>query len=140
LRERKSDIALLASHFLESAAPDKKLSREAKQRLATHSWPGNVRELEQVVGRAAALTDGSEISAEDLEMGVLAAVARENSPLDMASMPTDLKQAQDAFTREFVRQALEESAGVRSKAAAKLGISERTLYRILSADSADTGI
>ena len=137
LRNRPQDIAMLAEYFLRHVAPQMRFTADARKRLASHGWPGNVRELEQVVSRAAALTDGKEITAEDLEMGVLAAESPAASPLDFSDLPADLKAAQEHFTREFVRAALEECGGVRSKAAAKLGISERTLYRILSADGSD---
>ncbi len=140
LRTRPSDISLLATHFLKQAAPNKTLSEEAQRRLLAHSWPGNVRELEQVVFRAAALAGDLEITPEDLEVGALAVEAHPTTALDFAEMPKTLKDAQETFTREFVRKALEENAGVRSKAAAKLGISERTLYRILSSEGSDSQV
>lgn len=140
LRNRGSDIPMLAEYFLKNVSATLRLSNDAKKQLVTHAWPGNVRELEQVISRAAALTDGEEITAEDLEMGVLAAVSKPASPLDFADMPSSLKDAQERFTSEFVKTALEESGGVRSRAAARLGISERTLYRILSSDSGDNEV
>ncbi len=140
LRERTGDILLLAEYFLGFSGMDRRFSIDAKQRLLQHSWPGNVRELEQVVCRAAALAEGEEISPEDLEMGVLATSGNASNSLDMADLPSGLREAQETFTREFVRAALEQSGGMRSKAAARLGISERTLYRILSTASSDTAI
>jgi DNA-binding NtrC family response regulator len=61
LRERPSDIALLAGHFLADLAPEfgpRTIEAEAMARLLAHSWPGNVRELRNSLRRAAALSDG----------------------------------------------------------------------------------
>ncbi|MBI2989332.1 MAG: sigma-54-dependent Fis family transcriptional regulator [Deltaproteobacteria bacterium] len=71
LRERISDIPLLAEHFLEEVAKrgnneKKSLSRSALNCLLAYSWPGNVRELENSIERAAILSTGSAIQIEDL--------------------------------------------------------------------------
>jgi len=71
LRERKSDIPLLADHFLDEVArrgsgEKKSLSRSALDSLLTYPWPGNVRELENALERAAILSNGSAIQPEDL--------------------------------------------------------------------------
>ncbi|MGH7907058.1 MAG: sigma-54-dependent transcriptional regulator [Candidatus Binataceae bacterium] len=71
LRERREDIPELTACFLAKAARDgargmKTLSEEARVMLATYSWPGNVRELENCVLRAALLSPGNVIRAEDL--------------------------------------------------------------------------
>ncbi len=140
LRERVTDIPLLAEYFLARNASGQTLSKAAMACLQAHPWPGNVRELEQVVIRAAALAVDNVITPEDLEIGVLSTGSSKSSPLDFSEMPGDLKAAQEAFTREFVRVMLEENSGVRSKTAAQLGVSERTLYRILSSDGADRAV
>ena len=71
LRERKSDIPLLADHFLEEVAKrsnneKKSLSRSALDCLLAYSWPGNIRELENALERAFLLCSGSVIQGEDL--------------------------------------------------------------------------
>lgn len=71
LRERKSDIPLLADHFLGEVTKrgngeKKSLSRSALDSLLTYSWPGNVRELENAIERATILSNGSAIQPEDL--------------------------------------------------------------------------
>lgn len=131
LRDRRADIALLAAHFLEEARPGSRLSESAMATLVSHSWPGNVRELEQVVRRAAALAENDEIASADLEM-------EGARPAGQPSPQTGLREAQEAFTRDWVKRALEASGGNRAKAARELGISERTLYRILSGDTSGT--
>ncbi len=74
LRERKSDIPLLADHFLEEVAKrsnyeKKSLSRSTMDCLLAYAWPGNVRELENALERAALLSIGSAIQPEDLPFG-----------------------------------------------------------------------
>jgi len=124
---------VLAQQFLHRVDPGLKLSPGAEQRIRDYKWPGNVRELEQACLRAAALAEGSVVTEDDLELGrrIDASVGADVPRLDGAA---SLRDAQDRFTREFVTRALARSGGSRAKAAAGLGISERTLYRILAAE------
>src|SRR5258706_11928727 len=73
LRDRGSDVHLLAEYFLdkfsrEFAKPGARLSDEAKQRIIDYRWPGNVRELQNAIERAVILSDGPLISAETLQL------------------------------------------------------------------------
>jgi transcriptional regulator with PAS, ATPase and Fis domain len=130
LRERPRDLALLVEAFLEEAGSSLKLSAEAQARLVTHAWPGNVRELAHVVSRAAWLAEGSRIETADLELS-------QGLPLPEPSQDFgDLKDAQREFTRHYVNQALAQNGGNRALASQRLGISERSLYRML-ADAPD---
>ncbi|WP_066336806.1 sigma-54 interaction domain-containing protein, partial [Azohydromonas lata] len=71
LRERREDIPLLAKSLLERVTPRQlKLSRAALARLAAHDFPGNVRELRNVLERAALLTDGDTVEAEQVEQAL----------------------------------------------------------------------
>src|SRR4029078_5356717 len=75
LRERGSDIALLATHFLEQfcraeGKPEKKLSDEARDVLADYHWPGNVRELRNLMERATVLVEGPVVRAGELSPGL----------------------------------------------------------------------
>jgi DNA-binding NtrC family response regulator len=132
LRQRGRDVTLLAEHFLAEISPELRLSESARRALEAHSWPGNVRELEQAITRAAALAGSGEIRPEDLELGSAAA-----SPISapVPELGDSLRDAQLRFTREYVGRVLDHCQGARSRAAALLGISERTLYRILAAES-----
>lgn len=71
LRERRTDIALLANHFMQEVAAEldtggKTLSAEALEHLSAHAWPGNVRELRNVCRRLTVLAPGQEVRAGDL--------------------------------------------------------------------------
>jgi len=123
LRERKTDITLLARHFVERYAARKKLSAAALQALARYSWPGNVRELQMVVQRASVLASGDTIEPADLPVDVRdpnwkAAAAR--SGLTLAEMEM-----------EYISTVLSDNDGHRGKTARALGIDPKTLYNKL---------
>jgi transcriptional regulator with GAF, ATPase, and Fis domain len=128
LRDRRGDIAVLAKHFLQRAKPQCRLSAEALESMERYPWPGNVRELEQVMTRAAFLTDSDEIRTPDLELDFQKELPEGTSFGGFSS----LQEAQAAFTREYALKALQQNRGSKSDAAKSLGISERTLYRILT--------
>lgn len=129
LRERTEDILPLALYFLARVDEKMTLSPAAESLLKTHSWPGNVRELEQALTRAALLSDSNEILPEHLELSQLVSRMESHEPL------SNLKEAQELFTRDYVVRALAQNDGNRAHTAGQLGISERSLYRLLSTDS-----
>jgi transcriptional regulator with GAF, ATPase, and Fis domain len=142
LRERGSaDLMRLAEHFLRKAGSPARFSAEALRAMEAHPWPGNVRELEQLVTRAALLSEGDEISVADLDLAPAALREHGMLPSNLASdLPSNLQDAQLAFTQDFAARALERHGGSRSLAAAELGISERTLYRIIASAGAPDGV
>jgi transcriptional regulator with GAF, ATPase, and Fis domain len=79
LRQRGSDIAELAEHFLQHFAPEMRLSDAAIERLATYPWPGNVRELRHVIERATILAASREIGTSDLLFDAAIEAGLENS-------------------------------------------------------------
>ncbi len=127
LRLRKNDIRVLAQNYIKTQSPEKTLSDSAYQQLTNHPFPGNIRELEQVLSRAIAMASTNQIETSDLEMNTLEiendVFWDEFSTLDSAQMD---------FTKKYVDTALKKYNGNRAEVAKKLGISERTLYRILS--------
>nr|MDQ3818941.1 sigma 54-interacting transcriptional regulator [Acidobacteriota bacterium] len=136
LRERRSDIPLLAERFLRSASQSVGrrlyLSTEALNLLVAYDWPGNVRELENAIERAALHARGTEIVAEDLpakmqtgEMRARAASSR--SPL--TAIYADLISL-DELERRYLIHVLEAVGGNRTRAAEILRIDRRTLYRM----------
>ena len=91
--------------------------------LMAHSWPGNVRELENVLQRALLLREGDRIESADLSIDAPASAP--------AVQPARLSDASRVAEAQLIRTALEETGGHRSRAAERLGISERTLrYRL----------
>lgn len=120
LRDRRDDIPLLAGHFL---ADRGELAPDAMATLLNCSWPGNVRQLRNILLRAAALSEGSLITREMLEVPDEA--ARDRTMLSESarvSREQELKMIHDALSR---------CEGNRSKAAKLLGISYRTLLNRL---------
>jgi DNA-binding NtrC family response regulator len=115
LRERSSDVPLLARHLLEEIArrhriePAPRLEDAAAELLAAEPWPGNVRELANVLERAVILTEGPAIRAADLR------------PL--------LRPLASSGERDRFKQALVEAGGDKQRAADVLGMSYRTLLR-----------
>ena len=129
LRERASDIPLLAQHFLEmfarrSSRPVRSLAPEAVALLAGYRWPGNVRELEHVIERATALSASETLLPDDFPAHLRE--ERDRAP----RLPADGMTLEDV-KRWYVNKVLEESGGNKLRAAELLGIDRRTLYRIL---------
>jgi DNA-binding NtrC family response regulator len=120
LRERRSDVALLARRFL--AGQERIwLTPEALRFMEQHAWPGNVRQLENTLRRLIVLSPPGPVSQEDIE-AVLA------PPGPEAEEPTEL----DERERRQILRVLEQTAGNKTRAAELLGIQRRTLYKKLS--------
>jgi DNA-binding NtrC family response regulator len=130
LRERISDIPLLAEHFLRQVCEDsgkqvQGFSAEAMTALQRFRWPGNVRELENVMERAVLLGKGNEIGIDDLPAAVVAA-----GPVRMEPVGTQsLKQALTAPERQIILEVLEANQWNRHATAEVLGINRTTLYK-----------
>ncbi|MBT2745749.1 MULTISPECIES: nitrogen regulation protein NR(I) [unclassified Lysobacter] len=149
LRERRADVPQLAERFLASAAarfaaPAKRLSKPALERLMAHDWPGNVRELENVCWRLAALAPGETVTREDLDEVLdvvsrpaadaseweaqLSAWARAQLADGRANLHAD---ARERFDRALLEAAMAHTGGRRTEAAARLGLGRNTLTRKL---------
>ena len=131
LRERPEDIPLLAEFFLarygdQKEVPVTSFSSTAMKSLVRYSWPGNVRELEHVVERAVALASHAILSVDDLAPAVLQNDSEHSNHTVM--FPGTLK----ALQREQVLKMLESTQGNKERTARLLGISRRTLYRLLA--------
>jgi two-component system response regulator AtoC len=122
LRERLEDIAPLAYRFLHEVDPRLDLGEDALNALEDYAWPGNVRELRNAITRAAVLAESWEISAADLNL-------KTSAPAPVAK--PELKLHLGGLEEQAIRAALEKSGGRQDLAAARLGISRRTLLRRL---------
>jgi two-component system NtrC family response regulator len=130
LRRRRSDIPLLVEHFVAKHADDvggeeKAVSREAMDLLVRYDFPGNVRELENIVQRCMVLARGELIGTDDLPSSVLGASGE--TPHAGVDSGTTLPARVAALEKEAIMEALAAETGNQSRAAARLGISERAL-------------
>jgi DNA-binding NtrC family response regulator len=129
LRERRSDIPILAAWFLDRLAPGRgvTVSGNAMKALLTYDWPGNVRELENCLERAVALGDQTIIEVNDLPPSIARAQVQAE-PLDLREAPgTDLGDIE----RATIERVFSEVKGDKALAGKMLGISRATLYRKL---------
>ncbi len=134
LRERTSDIPLLANHFLEDFSrrkkqPPKRLSPEVMELLLHYPWPGNVRELENLMERLVILSEGQVLEASDLPERFRAALpgARMLASADFPDQGVHLTSAVQEFERQLILKALEKSRWVKSRAAQLLHLNRTTL-------------
>jgi two-component system, NtrC family, response regulator AtoC len=135
LRDRREDIALLATHFASNVGrsngrPLVMLMPQAIELLKAQSWPGNVRQLENFVERLIVLSDADQISVAGVEFELQREAARShpahsNSPVGLAGKLDDERRNAE---RQAIESALSRSGNNRSLAARVLGISRRTLY------------
>jgi len=128
LRERKSDIPLLVSSFLDKFSDAdgtaRTLAEDAMRRLMAYDWPGNVRELENAIERAVALSSGPILHAGDLPSNL------QYTTVDKLAETNEFLPLEELERRAILR-ALRETAGDKLAAARLLGIGKTTLYRKL---------
>ncbi|HZO82973.1 MAG TPA: sigma-54 dependent transcriptional regulator [Candidatus Binataceae bacterium] len=142
LRERRSDIPLLAEHALHhkfahlAQGRVREISREAMEVLLDYPWPGNVRQLESAIERALLLCEGDRIMPKDLPHEVLARKTlgrgggSERARSERFEIPGEGINFEQ-FERDLILQAMERAEWVIAKAAKLLGMSYRTLqYRL----------
>jgi two-component system response regulator HydG len=135
LRGRKTDIPILAHHFLQKLKDRTnhqvdELSESAVLRLEEYDWPGNVRELENVMERALVLAEGGVLREDDLPFLASGVDALDTSLID-AAIPgggLDLTQAVEGLEERLLRKALEQARGVKAEAARLLGLKTSALY------------
>lgn len=130
LRERISDIPLLAQHFLEQVCRDtgKRVhgfSDQALAALQAYRWPGNVRELQNVLERAVLLGKSDRVGLEDLPASLVAAGPVPVEPVGNRT----LKQALSNPERQIILDVLESHHWNRNATAEALGINRTTLYK-----------
>ena len=152
LSERKSDIALLAKHFLKQAAKElaeepKMLRQDALDHLSNLPWPGNVRQLANTCRWLTVMASGREIHLSDLPKELQNSsdsgrTPKENWELALSewakeqlSLPTEsplLERAIPTFERIMIKAALQQTGGHKREAAVLLGWGRNTLTRKLA--------
>ncbi|MGH8546625.1 MAG: sigma-54-dependent transcriptional regulator, partial [Gammaproteobacteria bacterium] len=143
LRERKDDIVPLLEHFLKKYCQHMKkevrgLTPEALRKLMLHDWPGNVRELENTVEYAVAMTQSDMVTEDYILQGKSLAVERAPSfsPEGVGVEESNaglrpLKDARDAFERDYLIQVLSMTEGNVSQAAKLAGKYRADFYDLL---------
>jgi two-component system NtrC family response regulator len=127
LRDRQGDAALLAYAFVRRFADEYKrggmaLREDAIRAIEKHHWPGNVRELENCIKRAVIMAEGSQITRDDVGLGVVA---------DDDDKGLDLRQAREDAEKRVIIAALGRVDGNVLRAAEMLGLSRPTLYDLM---------
>lgn len=150
LRERKEDLKLLTQFFLKKLCEregleEKIISYEVWEALLNYHWPGNIRELQNLVERLVILTDGREITLEDLPPSILETKENtkeikgetekfyfSNFPLkEFSEEGLDLNQVLREIEIYYLKKALELSQGVKTKAAKLLKLNRTTFIEKL---------
>jgi Nif-specific regulatory protein len=130
LRERKSDVLLLADHFLEKFSREhhkhiKRISTPAIDMLASYHWPGNVRELENIIERAVLVCETGVIHGHHLPPTLQ--TAERSGTITRLSLET----AVGAYESDLIQDALKTTRGNRKRAAQLLDTTERILgYKV----------
>jgi DNA-binding NtrC family response regulator len=139
LRERPEDIPLLCEYFIRKYAGElnkdvRSIAPAALERLAAHSWPGNVRELENVIYEAMVMSEAGWLEEEALPMRFRS--PRETGGEEDGEAPSrsvrPLREAvqgvMEEKEKELILDALRQAGGNRTRAAALLGVSRKTLF------------
>ncbi len=135
LRDRPSDVRIIAEHFLQETcrrigADVSAIAPNALACLEAYSWPGNVRELRNVIERAVVMSTSDQIERTGLPEHILAQAAP-------APKPVGFRAAVKEFERDMITKTLESCGGDKKLAAEILGIGVSTLYRLLDASTTD---
>jgi len=129
LKERKEDIPLLVKHFIdkynrESGRKIKGIKQTTLNELMNYDWPGNVRELESTIERAVILCKGTKIQPVDLNPEIL-----NSSPVSYDVEKKVIRNEIMELEKQRIVHALDKTSFHRGKAAKRLGINRKTLYR-----------
>ncbi|MDW7761214.1 MAG: sigma-54 dependent transcriptional regulator [Acidobacteriota bacterium] len=127
LRRRREDIPPLVDRFIKTYAERegktiRGITHEAMSAIVRYAYPGNIRELENIIERAAVFADGEDITQADLPVYL-----SEKREEDFSSEDLPLTEKVRRLESREIRRALQESGGVKSRAARALGITERIL-------------
>ena len=136
LRERREDLPHLLTHFQsrfghELGRPLLSFDTAAMRCLLDYDWPGNVREFENVIERAMTLAQGSACTLDDLPAEVVGRAAPQPGVIALPPEGINLEETLEGIERSLIRQALDRTRGVRTRAAGLLGLTFRSLrYRL----------
>jgi DNA-binding NtrC family response regulator len=135
LRERKDDIPLLVTHFLEkyctkTGSKMKRIAPEVFNIFESYAWPGNVRELENTIERIVAIEERETITIKSLPDELLNPRKKSNKDLDLEP-GFDLNKTLDEISKNYVVRALDLSSGRLKEAGEILGVNYRSLRYLI---------
>lgn len=138
LRERRADIVILVRHFLESMAAERRLngidvSADALAALQAYNWPGNVRQLRNVLERVMILAPQARLALIEIDMlpPEILGAEQDGSKNVAMLMGASLREAREAFEREYLRVQIRRFAGNVSRTATFIGMERSALHRKL---------
>jgi two-component system nitrogen regulation response regulator NtrX len=138
LRERTEDVPLLVRHFLHTHAEDqglkvKEVGPDALEALQLYDWPGNIRELRNLIERLMIMVPGRMIEAAHVALSLQSRPATQPAPQSgsglVAKSYDSLRDARNAFEREYISRKLRENAWNISRTADDLKIERSHLHR-----------
>ena len=131
LRERKGDIPMLINHFLEIYSPHQALQikSDAVSVLTEYPWPGNISELENIIERLVAVSNGEEITAEDIPIEIKLPTSQK---LDNTPSLTSFHEIIRSTERELIAWAMRKTKGNKTQAARLLSMKPSTFRDALA--------
>ncbi|HNU85814.1 MAG: sigma-54 dependent transcriptional regulator [Pseudomonadota bacterium] len=138
LRDRKEDIPILAAQFVndfcvKEGVEPKAISDDAIEVFMEHSWPGNVRELKNIMERLVIMTQGAEITADDIPP--LSKEVQTGEAMDTIFTYNSFRKAKMEFEKKFIMKKLQENEGNISKTADSIGLERSNLHRKIKTHS-----
>ena len=131
LRDRREDIPLLVTHFLQKFGGQHTLSDEVMDTLLRHDWPGNVRELENAIERAVALARSQVIELADLPPVLQGGGTSIGSGKGDSYGHLPLREARDVFEQKYIAELLTKTGGNITHAAKLAGIAWQNFHQKL---------
>jgi len=138
LADRRADIAVIANHFVSCLAAERRLqvpgiSADAMAALQACNWPGNVRQLRNVMERVLILAPQARLDCIEIDMlpPELLGQDQDNGPGAAMMMGSSLREAREAFEREYLRVQIRRFAGNVSRTASFVGMERSALHRKL---------
>ena len=137
LRDRTEDIASLLQYHLKQVSKRdnvsiRSFSNKAVAFLTSYAWPGNVRELVNLIQRLLILNQGDEISLDEVKQALQQKIRTKSGDGDLSGyLNLDMRQAKEAFEKEYLKYHLDKVDGNVSVLAKKIGLERTHLYRKL---------
>ncbi len=138
LADRRADIAVLALHFVERLAAERRipvpeLTEDTLAALQAYSWPGNVRQLRNVMERVMILAPQSRLTVIDVDMlpPEVLGTGNDNASTAAMLMGSPLREAREAFEKDYLRVQIRRFSGNVSRTASFIGMERSALHRKL---------